>query len=608
MICLMLKFQKGKRWATYRALALWICSFAITATARAETTQPVETDWPMAAKDASAMRFSSLDQITAQNASTLKLAWKFDTGVRRGNESAPIVIGQTMYVVTPFPNKVFALDLTRNGALKWQFDPKPAPAAQGVACCDHVSRGIAFCDGKILLNTLDAQTIGIDASTGAEVWRRKLGDISIGETMTMAPFVVGHEVIVGNAGSQLGVRGWIQALNVSDGTTIWKAFNTGPDVDCLIGPNFHPFYEMDRGKDLGVNTWPGEQWKIGGGTVWGWISYDPQLDLIFYGTGDPSPWNSEIRAGDNKWGSGIFARRPATGEAIWYYQYTPHDLYGHDGVNESIVVDLALKPGETKRKVLLHADRNGYLYVMDRTTGEVLSATPFVRINSTTGVDLKTGRLQFVEDKRPIVGKKLRDVAPAAPGGKDWQPSAFSPQTGFMYLPHQTLSMDFEETPVNYIAGTPYIGAEATFYPDPVAPGDGSMGAFTAWDPVARKPVWSIKEHFPVWCGAMVTAGDVVFYGTMDRWFKAVDARTGKVLWKFQVDSGMVGQPIAFLGPDKKQYVSIIAGVGGWPGAIVANNLKPDTDQTTAHGFGYAMRELPKYTPTGGTVYVFALP
>jgi PQQ-dependent dehydrogenase (methanol/ethanol family) len=424
----------------------------------------------------------------------------------------------------------------------------------------------------------------------------------------MAPFIVNHMVIVGNAGGQLGVRGWIQALNVADGKTIWKAFNTGPDSDCLIGSAFHPFYEMDRGKDLGVTTWSNGQWRIGGGTVWGWISYDPELDLLYYGTGDPSPWNSDVRLGDNKWGSGVFARRPATGEAVWYYQYTQHDLYGHDGINEHIVVDLSIKPGERKRKVLLHADRNGYLYVLDRTSGEVISATPFVRITATSGVDLKTGRLQFVEAKRPVVGKRLRDVAPAAPGGKDWQPSSFSPRTGYMYLPHQTLSMDFEETPVNYIAGTPYIGAEATFYADPVEPGDGSMGAFTAWDPVACKAVWTIKEHFPVWCGTVTTAGDVVFYGTMDRWFKAIDARTGNVLWKFQVDSGIVGQPITFLGPDKKQCVAVISGVGGWPGQAVANDLKPDTDQTSAHGFGYAMRELPKYTPRGGTVYVFELP
>ncbi len=590
-----------------RLAAFFICSFP-PAALFAQATRPADADWPMAMKDGSVQRFSSLDQITTANIASLKVVWTFGTGVYRGNESAPIVVGATMYVVTPYPNKLYALDLAQNGAMKWTFEPKPAASSQGVACCDHVNRGPAFCDGKVIINTLDGQTVAVDAESGQEVWRRQLGDIRVGETMTMAPLIVDHKVIVGNAGSQFGARGWIQALNVADGKTIWKAFNTGPDADCLIGPNFKPFYEMDRGKDLGVKTWPGELWKIGGGTVWGWVSYDPGLDLLFYGTGDPSPWNSTIRPGDNKWCSGIFARRPSTGEAIWFYQYTQHDLFGHDGINESTVVDLDFKDGKPPRKVLLHADRNGFLYVLDRVNGEVISATAFVRVTSASGVDLKTGRIQFIDDKRPAVGKKLRDVAPAAPGGKDWQPSAFSPRTGLLYLPHQTLSMDFEEVAVNYIAGTPYIGAHAMFYPDPVDPGDGSMGAFTAWDPIAKKAVWRLKERFPVWCGTLATAGDVVFYGTMDRWFKAVDARSGKELWKFQVDSGIVSQPTTFLGPDGKQYVAVLSGVGGWPGSIVSNDLKPPTDTTTAHGFGYAMRDLPKYTAKGGTLYVFALP
>jgi PQQ-dependent dehydrogenase (methanol/ethanol family) len=565
-------------------------------------------DWTMAAKDHANTRFSPLAEINAGNVASLKVAWTFGTGTNRGQESAPLVVGPTMYVVTPYPNYLYALDLTQSGRIKWKFEPKPASAAQGEACCDHVNRGVAFADGKVFMNTLDGRTIAVNAETGRPEWDRQLGDINIGETMTMAPIVVGDKVIVGNAGSQFGARGWIQALNVKTGKTVWKAFNTGPDADCLIGASFHPFYAQDRGKDLGVTSWPPGQWKIGGGTVWGWISYDPGLDLLFHGTGDPSPWNSEVRFGDNKWGSGIFARKPGTGEAVWYYQCSPHDLYGHDGINESIVVDLPPKPGEPPRKVLLHADRNGLFYVLDRATGEVLSATPFVRVNSNKGVNLKTGRLQFVDAKKPQMNKVVRDIAPAAPGGKDWQPSAFSPRTNLVYLPHQTLAMDFEEVPANYIAGTPYIGAHAKFYADPVQPGDGSMGAFTAWDPVNRKAAWNIKEHFPVWCGTVVTAGDVVFYGTMDAWFKAVDAHSGEELWKFKVDSGIVSQPITYLGPDGKQYVAVLSGVGGWPGNVVANDLEPEMDQTALHGFGYAMRELPKYTAKGGTLYVFCLP
>ncbi len=269
---------------------------------------------------------------------------------------------------------------------------------------------------------------------------------------------------------------------------------------------------------------------------------------------------------------------------------------------------LALHPGEAKRKVLLHADRNGQFYVLDAQTGEVLSATPFVRVNSAKGVDLKTGRLVFNDEKKPQMGQVVRDITPAAPGGKDWQPSAFSPRTNFVYLPHQTLAMDFEEVPANYIAGTPYIGAHAKFYPDPVSPGNGSMGAYSAWDPVAQKEAWHIEEKFPVWCGTFATAGDVVFYGTMDAWFKAADARTGKELWKFKVDSGIVSQPITYLGPDGKQYVAVLTGVGGWPGSVVSKDLRPDKDPTAAHGFGGAMKDLPKYTAKGGTLFVFSLP
>lgn len=559
----------------------------------------------MAAKDYANTRYSTLNQIITDNVKELRVRWTFGTGVLRGNESAPLVVGSTMYVVTPFPNYLYALDLRQEGEMLWKYDPHPDAASQGEACCDYVNRGIAYADGRIFMNTLDGQTAAVDAKTGRELWKRKLCDISVGETMTMAPIVVNGKVIVGNAGSQFGARGWIQALDSKTGQTAWKAFNTGSDADCLIGDKFHPFYDQDRGKDLGIKTWPGEQWKLGGATVWGWISYDADLKLLFYGTGDPAPWNSEVRAGDNKWASGIFARRPDTGEAIWYYQYTPHDLYGHDGVNESIAVDLSLSPGQPKRKVLLHADRNGHFYVLDRQTGEVLSATAFVRVNSTKGVDLKTGRLQFNPEKKPEMGKVVRDIAPAAPGGKDWQPSAYSPRTNLVYLPHQTLAMDFEETEVNYIAGTPYIGAVAKFY---ASSDHNTLGAFTAWDPAAKKPVWKIEERFPVWCGTMVTAGDVVFYGTMDRWFKAIDARTGKELWRFRVDSGIVSQPITYLGPDGKQYVAVLAGVGGWPGSVVSNEQRPDKDASAGHGFANAMRDLPKFTAKGGTLYVFSLP
>jgi PQQ-dependent dehydrogenase (methanol/ethanol family) len=522
--------------------------------------------------------------------------------VNRGQEAAPIVVNNTMYVVTPYPNILYALDLTQAGApLKWKYEPAPAASAQGVACCDYVNRGAVYAGGKIFFNTLDAQTVAVDAATGKEVWKVPLGDINKGETMTMAPLAVKDKVLVGNSGGEFGVRGWLTALDAATGNVAWRAYSTGPDVECLIGPSFSPFYAQDQGKDLGVTTWPPEKWKIGGGTVWGWISYDPEQNLIFYGTANPGPWNAQQRPGDNKWTAGVFARDPDSGQARWFYQWSPHDLYDYDGVNENVLTELRLNGRD--RKVLIHPDRNGYVYVLDRTTGEVLSASPFVHITTSTGVDLKTGRLQYAPEKAPQTGKVVRDICPVAPGGKDWQPSAYSPRTGLLYIPHQNLCQDEEAVEANYIAGTPYVGAKVRMYAGP----GGHRGEVTAWDPVAGKKAWVIRERFPVWSGALVTAGDVVFYGTMDGWFKAVHARSGAGLWQYKVGSGIIGQPVSYRGPDGKQYVAVLAGVGGWAGNIVVGDLDP-RDASAGKGFANAMADLPQYTSKGGTLYAFALP
>jgi lanthanide-dependent methanol dehydrogenase len=554
----------------------------------------------MPGENFSVTRFSGLDQINTSNAASLKAAWTFSTAVNRGQEAAPLVVSNIMYVVTPYPNILYALDTTQSGAVKWKYEPEPDASAQGVACCDVVNRGCMYDQGKIFFNTLDCHTVAVDARTGKQAWKTKLGEINQGETITMAPLVVKGKVLVGNSGGELGVRGWLTALDEGSGSIAWRAYSTGPDAEVLIGAGFKPFYETDRGKDLGVSSWPPSQWQIGGGTVWGWVSYDPDLDLIYYGTANPGPWNPDIRPGDNKWTCGIFARHPEDGAAAWFYQTSPHDLFDHDGINECLLLDLTIdgKP----RKVLVQVGRTGYVYVIDRQTGEVLSATPFVHITSSKGVDLKTGRLIPAEDKHPQPGKVVRDIAPAAPGGKDWQPCAFSPRTGWIYIPHQNLSMDFEATEVNYIAGTPYVGANVKMYAGP----GGNRGEFCAWDPVNKTNVWQIKENFPVWSGALVTAGDVAFYGTMDGWFKAVNARTGQQLWQFKAGSGIIGQPVTYKGADGKQYVAILSGVGGWPGAIVAGALDR-RDPTGALGFVNAMKDLPDKSTKGGTLYVFSL-
>jgi PQQ-dependent dehydrogenase (methanol/ethanol family) len=587
-------------------LLLLLCSPALRAQglpAPPASAAPSEDgQWVMPAKNFANTRYSGLDEINSANVSALQLAFTFNTGTRRGQEASPLVVNNTMYVLTPYPNILYALDLTKAGAaVKWKYEPKQEPAAQGVACCDTVNRGPTFADGRIYFNTLDASAVAVDAETGREVWKTKLGSTNAGETMTMAPLVAKDKVFVGNSGGEFGVRGFIAALDAHTGQELWRAYSTGPDAEVLVGANFKPFYAKDQGKDLGVSTWPPQAWQQGGGTVWGWLSYDPDLNLVYHGTGNPAPWNSEQRPGDNKWTAGIFARDPDSGEARWFYQVSPHDLYAWDAVNENVLLNLEFH-GQP-RKALIRPERNGYVYMLDRSSGEVLYAAPYHPNTATKGVDLKAGELIYIAAKRPEVGKVVRDICPAAAGAKNWQPSAYSVRTGLLYIPHNNLCMDLEIEPANYIAGTPYLGAEARFTAGP----GGYRGALTAWDVQAASVRWQIKEKFPVWSGAAVTAGDVVFYGTMDGFLKAVNALSGEVLWQFKTESGIVGQPTTYRGPDGRQYVAILSGVGGWAGRLVSGDLDA-RDATAAFGFANAMGDLKDATKAGGTLYVFRLP
>ena len=558
--------------------------------------------WSMPSKNYASTRFSSLNEITPQNVRNLAPVLSFSLAVNKGQEAAPIVVDNVMYVVTAYPNYVYALDLTRPGApLKWKFEPRPLPASQGVACCDVVNRGGTVDQGKYIFTTLDGQVIALDVKDGKALWRTRLGNINIGETITMAPTVGGGRVFVGDSGGEMGVRGWSAALDEKSGKLLWKAYSTGPDKDVLIGPDFKPFYASDRGKDLGVKTWPPEAWKIGGGTVWGWITYDPELNMVYTGIANPGPWNAAQRPGDNKWTAGIFARDPATGAARWYYQYNPHDTHDYDGINEQLLLDMPF--GGKMRKVLIHMDRNGYVYVIDRTNGQVLSADAYGPVNTSRGVDLKSGNLIVNSDKSTRLGTEIHDICPTASGAKDWNPTSFSPLTGLLYIPHENICMDFRGMQVNYIVGTPYMGADVHMKPGP----GGNRGELTAWDPVQRRPAWVVKENFPIWSGTVATAGGLVFYGSMDGWFKAIDARTGEALWKYKVDSGVISQPVSYRGPDGHQYIAMLSGVGGWAGAVVSGPVDP-RDGSAALGFISAMADLPKYTTAGGTLYVFSLP
>jgi PQQ-dependent dehydrogenase (methanol/ethanol family) len=419
---------------------------------------------------------------------------------------------------------------------------------------------------------------------------------------------VAHKVFVGSSGGEMGVRGWLAALDLATGRVLWRGYNTGPDRDVLIGPRFKPFYAAERGKDLGLTSWPGESWKIGGGAAWGWVSYDPELNLVYYGTSNPGPWNADQRPGDNKWTCAILARDAGTGEVVWAFQVSPHDVWDYDAVNENILVDLPLGGGRDalgrteRRKVLVHFDRNGFAYMLDRATGEMLRAAPYVPMNWARGIDARTGRPIVNPDKVPSTGKKIADVCPSLEGGKNQQPAAFSPQTGLFYVPTNNLCMDWESREVTYIPGTPYIGAAA---PEKGGPG-GYRGEFIAFDVTTGKKVWGIKEPFPVWSGALATAGNVVFYGTLDGWLKAANASTGDVLWQFKVGSGVVGAPMTYTGPDGKQYVAVYAGIGGDMGLLIAGDVAANLPYDVRER-GTTLPDLARYTSWGGMLFVFSL-
>ena len=548
-------------------------------------------------------RYSKLSQINRDNVGDLQVAWTFSTGVLRGHEGAPLVIGDVMYVHTPFPNIVYALDLNDDARVIWKYEPKQDPDTIPVMCCDTVNRGLAYASNKIFLHQADATVVALDANTGEVVWSAKNGDPKVGETGTSAPHVVKDKVLIGISGGEFGVRGSLTAYNMETGKQEWRAYSMGPDSDTLMDPEKTTHLGKPVGKDSGTATWEGDQWKIGGGTTWGWYSYDPELDLIYYGTGNPSTWNPSQRPGDNAWSMTIFARDPDDGMARWVYQMTPHDEWDYDGVNEMILADIPVK-GEM-RKTLVHFDRNGFAYTMDRETGELLVAEKYdPSVNWATHVDMETGRPQVVA--RYSTSQNGEDVnttniCPAALGTKDQQPAAFSPKTGLFYVPTNHVCMDYEPFRVSYTAGQPYVGATLSMYP---APGGTHLGNFIAWDADKGEIVWSLPEPFSVWSGALATAGDVVFYGTLEGFLKAVDADTGRELYRFKTPSGIIGNVMTYV-HDGKQYVGVLSGVGGWAGIGLAAGLTEDSAGLGAVG---AYKALSNYTQLGGQLTVFTLP
>ncbi|AUZ83570.1 methanol/ethanol family PQQ-dependent dehydrogenase [Methylophaga nitratireducenticrescens] len=565
--------------------------------------QKNDNNWVMPAGDYANTRYSELTQITKDNVNDLNMAWSFSTGVLRGHEGNALVMDGTMYVHTPFPNIVFALDLNNDGAIKWKYEPKQNyDETVPVMCCDTVNRGLSYGDGKIFLNQADTTLVALDMETGEVVWSDKRDDPKVGATSTAAAHVFDDKIIVGISGGEFGVRGYVQAYDF-DGNTVYKAYSVGPDDEMLIDPDKTMSMLKPVGKDSSLKSWQGDQWKIGGGTTWGWYSYDPDLNQFYYGSGNPSTWNPVQRPGDNKWTMTLFGRDLDTGMAKWVYQMTPYDEWDYDGINENILVDQKIKG--KMRKMLVHFDRNGFGYTMDRETGELLVAEKFdPAVNWATGVNLKTGlpdRVAKYSTARNGEDVNTTGICPAALGSKDMQPAAFSPRTGLFYVPTNHVCMDYEPFEVEYVAGQPYVGATLSMYPPE---GDTHMGNFIAWDAREGKIVWSNPERFSVWSGALATATDVVFYGTLEGYLKAVDAQSGRELWRFKTPSGIIGNVNTYK-HNNKQYISILSGVGGWAGIGMAiPSLENDTDGLGAVG---AYRALSSWTNLGGVLSVFSL-
>jgi len=568
-------------------------------------------------------RYSKLDQINAGNVNNLRVAWQFSTGVLRGHEGGPLVLGDVMYIHTPIPNIVFALDLNDHGRIIWRYNPVVGgkyPGGQtqarvtSVMCCDNVNRGVAYAGGKIFTYIADTTLIALDAKSGNELWRATALDSGVGNrglsasTGTSAPIVVGSNVMVGCSGAEFGVRCSMTAYNVDSGKKVWRAYSMGPDKDILVDPKKTTHLGKPVGKNSSLNTWKGDQWQIGGGSLWGFWAWDPNANLLYYGTGNPSTWNPVVRPGDNKWSMTIMARNPETGMAKWLYQMTPHDEWDYDGINEMILADIDVKG--KKRKTLVHFDRNGFAYTMDRVTGELLVAEKYdPMVNWATHIDMKTGRPALVDRYGTDHGGKgtdfvTTDICPAALGVKDQQPASFSQQTGLFYVPANHVCMNYEPFKVTYTPGDAYVGANLDMFAGP----GGYMGNFTAWDAGKGKIVWQINEPFSVWSGVLTTAGGIAIYGTLEGWAKAVDAKSGKLLWKVKTPSGIIGNFNTWTHKGKQQ-IGVLSGVGGWAGIGVATekNYSESNDQWGLGALG-GYRSLANYTQAGGVLTVWQLP
>src|SRR5690349_11415306 len=429
----------------WMSLAMALCVSVGIAQNQLEKESQDPNQWVLPLGSYSGIRHSTLSQINTKNAGKLHVAWTMSTGTLRGQEGQPLVVGNMMYFESSYPNFVYAINLDNVGQIVWKFAPEQDKFSPSVACCDLVNKGVAYADGKILVTTLDTHVYALDAKTGKVVWTAQNGDPQLGQTMTMAPLVVHDKVIVGISGGEYGVRGYLTAYDLKSGKMVWRANSVGPDQDILFDPakTIDGATQQPVGKDSSVKTWNQDEWKLGGGTTWGWYTYDPQLNLVYYGSGNPGTWNPTQRPGDNKWSMTLFARNPDTGVAAWAYQMTPHDGWDYDGINESVLTQSQV--GNTTVPTLTHFDRNGFAYLLDRRNGKPIAANKFdPSVNWADRVDLETGRPIVAAGKMTQADTNTKNVCPAAQGAKNMQPISYDAKTKLFYAGTNHICMDYQ--------------------------------------------------------------------------------------------------------------------------------------------------------------------
>ncbi len=534
--------------------------------------------WGVYGGDTGNTRYSEAKQVNTGNVNKLKVQWALGLGTNRSQESTPILVGDTLFVTSSFgPKNTFAVN-AKTGEVKWTYQPDVPKGIEQYACCDVNNRGVAHQDGKIFIGRLDAHVVALDAKTGKELWKTQVIDHTGGSVITSPPTLVKNLVITGYGGGEYGVRGSLVALDQATGKEVWRT------------------YTVPMGNEPGADTWKGDSGKNGGAVAWHIGSYDPKLNLVYYGTSNPSPWSASVRGNDssdvgkftNLYSASVLALNPETGKITWHYQFTPHDAWDYDGVNELVFADQKVD-GKTV-PVIMQANRNGFFYVLDRANGKLISAKQYIEgVNWATGIDMKTGTpIETASNaKRPGMKRKASDICPNLIGGKNWMPMSYSKQTGLVYIPTMNLCMDLEGIQADYKRGSFYLGVN--FDLGKVGPG-GHMGGVKAWDPVKQQQVWFNKQDLPFNGGMMTTAGGLLFHGDIKGWFRASDAKTGKELWKFNTGSGITAAPMTYT-LDGKQYVAVVSG----------------RTQSIPAFFGALGEKMVAASPEGGTLYVFAL-